>query len=492
MNDKSKTKTNIQEKNIQARTSYSQEKGLAKEVQQMEEDIQEETTGSWSTTSSSKDWSKTDPKAIHKHPTYLKLVQQLKDGTIKPIQAAQAYSSIEHSLRTTAEREKILQEVNEAKRKEYMGVHSGMGQKDTGRSRESNANSNASRFPFVKSSLSVVKGSKIAKLSNDVGISHTYVGDPADLAKGPTETMIADKNSCRFVGGEFITGISTATPAPVQGSYIFPFLLNPRSWVNTRAQLASLEWLYFKINHVKFKYLPVCPTTTPGGLMQYFNKDVDNNNTLYGGNLNVRVASDYDNMASSNVWNASEVGIENFQEGYLFCDLTGENRFTYAGQYLMMAMGTLPTSTSLGNLFIEYDITFHGKVLNPFNSNLVASGSATYTKTFNVAYPNFAMDPGSLVGGTAPPNNAKCQIVVYDAVNMANIQMSDQDSGTATFTVGLGSNMFCYMGVTGSLLYFYRKPPSSFNTDQLVCSVISGGSQTVTFSFTWWVFQDVI
>jgi hypothetical protein len=424
---------------------------------------------------------------------FKRIIKLLSDGSLDPTQAYQRILSLYHKFKTPEQMEQELREINERYRKKHLGNNSGMGQKGIVRGREGPSNSNAGSLPPVKSTIPVHKDAKITQLDSGVGIAHSFVGEQSKFGPMTPEALIADKDTARFCGSEFLSSLSTGTPAPTQGMYLFPFLLNPRAWPNTRAQLESLNWLTYKFNSLSVRYLPVCPTTTSGGFLQYFNTDVDNNNTMYGGNLNVRVASDYANVTQSNVWSTSEVGMENFQPGLLYCDMNGENRFTYAGQYLLMAMGSLPENTSLGNLYVSYDITFHGKALNPFNGNLVQTGSVTLQKLYNASPANLQFDASHVIGGSLPPANAKCQIVVYSNTNVTQLSLIDNDSGTNTFTLNNGSNLFCYMNyTTGGSIYFFRKPSTNPLQDNIVVSAISGGSTTITLAFTWYVYQDVL
>lgn len=424
---------------------------------------------------------------------FKEVVYKLYNKEINHTQAFLKFQSIHQEAKSKEQREKELTTIRDNFSKRY-GKYDSNGREDSRRSGKSNSNSLTNTFLSMKSSIKTHPQAKLAAMDGEVGIAHSYTGEKSEFGPLTPEAVIADKDTCRFVGHEFLTSISTATPAPTQGNYMFPFLLNPRAWVNTRAQLESLNWLTFRINDIKFRYLPVCPTTTQGALVQYINTDVDNNNTLSGGDLNVRVASDYDHVTQTNVWSASEVGARGFQPQLLYCDMNGENRFTYAGQYLMMASGQLPTSTSLGNMFIEYDITFHNKVLNPFNQTLVAAGSATYQKLLNTGDTTFTFAAAELIGGSAPPTNAKCQIVVYSATNMNLISFIDNDSGTSTFNIANGSNLFCYANYPAApgQVYFFRKPASNPNQDAIITRTISGGATTVTFAFSWWVYQDVL
>jgi hypothetical protein len=422
---------------------------------------------------------------------------------LSPSEYQQIYNSVRFNSIPNEIKAKAIQEETRifwSKRAGNMGTNNGHGQKGNFRGGSIGANSNAIGGPSVRAprfTLKVADGSKFVNLKDDngsVGIAHSMSGELNKLEKLTNDCMINTMDEARFAGHHILTPVVTGSVAPGRGAVTYAFPLNPRAWLDTRLGQASLQYETFMFNHVKIRYVPSCPTTTTGAITLFFNPDCDQNGTLQGGIQSLNNAEEYKGTVTDSVWKAIELGVSGFQSNLCYTEMSSDNKWTYAGVLHLMFASSPPANTDLGLLYLEYDCSFHKRVLNPIRANVQKSGSVSYSKTVSPSIlTNFDFQEAQKIAGSAPPANSKYVACVYEATNFNLLNFYDFDSGTNPYSIGTGAMLFGYSGTDATTIpqVFSRKMFAQNSVEDRLQVVSNSGTPTITFSYTWYVVADI-
>lgn len=177
-------------------------------------------------------------------------------------------------------------------------------------------------------------------------------------------TRRRDGAACRIHGTDFFRAVSSGA-ANVAGDVLISAVVNPAQLGVSR--LATLATLYerYKFKSLKFRYDPIAPATTAGQLIGYVDYDTLDDPTGLAGVQNLQRAAAHYGEKPVQVWQGSErpvfweiKDVDPLTDLYVDSDGT-DPRWTNQGRFVLLAASTLPATTALGNIYMDYDIEFY-------------------------------------------------------------------------------------------------------------------------------------
>lgn len=186
-------------------------------------------------------------------------------------------------------------------------------------------------------------------------------------------------------GTELIGSVNVPAYGAGVGDILFRHLINPSVFARTRiAQFAPLYQRY-RFKKLLFVYEPIANATQSGQIIGF--ADYDPDNILDSDDVeNVQTAAAHYGEKISQVWEARafRFGVDDVNDGFttLYTSTTdAEARLIYQGVFYLIAASDLfkgsPTTTPLGNIYIQYEVEFSIPQLDPKSTRpefYVASG----------------------------------------------------------------------------------------------------------------------
>lgn len=191
------------------------------------------------------------------------------------------------------------------------------------------------------------------------------VNTTANVAKGSTirngagAKMMSNGNITRVSHREFISDVS----APSSGFSTVNFAINPGNatafpWLSAIA--ANYESYTFK--KLNYRYVPLCPTSTQGRVTMAI--DYDARDAIP---TNKAVLSQYQGAVATPVWqqalyvatpqNLTKFAKQRYVSGATI-PASSDIKTYHLGQLILATSNTPTTATSLGELWVEYDVEF--------------------------------------------------------------------------------------------------------------------------------------
>lgn len=179
--------------------------------------------------------------------------------------------------------------------------------------------------------------------------------------------IISNGGVTRVVGNEMLP-ISLNTKASFQAYQVVVnfFPAPPGSITMFGTWLARQAELYnkFKLNRMCLRYVPACPSSTPGRIMLAWNTDYEDTNPT-----NPQQISQYQSSVETPVWRevCCNAQIPKTPE-YTVTKLDdNEKLLCYPGTFLFSSDLGPTNEVSAGSLYIEYDVSFWSRAA--FQSN---------------------------------------------------------------------------------------------------------------------------
>lgn len=189
--------------------------------------------------------------------------------------------------------------------------------------------------------------------------------------------QIPSHDGIRIKGVDYISEIAVYTSAAAnsrpteEGNFLNLTPMHPSFWKGTRIFQMLPTYQRFKIGHIAFHYIPVCPATQNGMLSSVCTYDADLNIPTFGvGDSVKRKILAMEGAEMFNVYSPVSVGFtKNSDQLYYTSIEGGDVRLEVPGIFaLISASGYSPFDgssdvVSLGNIFVSYDITFEDRGL---------------------------------------------------------------------------------------------------------------------------------
>lgn len=163
------------------------------------------------------------------------------------------------------------------------------------------------------------------------------------------------------------------------------FNINPLDEVSfaTRITNVALSYQHWKVNKMGFIWVPSVGTATNGQIILAFDYDVDGvtPDASYEG---VRTYSQFKHNILASVWQTEQMAIGGQSESpykryYTHSEETLNQRESYHGQLYVVSGGGLPINTTVGAVYIEYEIEFETPMYtNPAAPSGVQTNTAVY------------------------------------------------------------------------------------------------------------------
>lgn len=172
------------------------------------------------------------------------------------------------------------------------------------------------------------------------------------------------RGAIRVRGCDYIGPVSSPNPC-VAGSCLANYFVNPLEFGNTRLSRFAQIYEKYLFNRLLFHYQPGVPTTAGGSLILAFDRDIDDATPT--SNLDgIREYLSYQDSKTANVWEELSINCSlEARETPLYCvnnngstATTADDRLTYQGQIYLAAMLAPAASVQLGDVWLEYDVTF--------------------------------------------------------------------------------------------------------------------------------------
>jgi len=257
-------------------------------------------------------------------------------------------------------------------------------------------------------------------------------------------------------GTELLADISTGATGALKGDILTRILLNPSNFPKTRlAQFAPLYQRY-RFRRLSFFYEPIANATQSGQLIGFGDYDVDNIiNTDSTDNINVAAA--HLGQRICQIWEDQVFPfgvVDDFTS--LFTSLTeAEARLIYQGVFYLMAASTLPPNSSLGNLYIAYEVELNIPQLSPgdiqqqFSLLIEAPGSATAgVPLWSGAPAQQAEIPNNIIWNVTTLTVPACNQVTLSGLGLGTYLLIFNGFTTPASTTW-GVDAFDFVGATG-------------------------------------------
>jgi hypothetical protein len=148
----------------------------------------------------------------------------------------------------------------------------------------------------------------------------------------------------------------TPNTAISPGDVLLSQVVAPNSFQGTRLYQMSKLFERYQVNHWSFNYISAVAATNVGQLLMYPEYDVADPATN-----DLQQAMAHMDSVLFNIYTSSScefVKADPFTD--LFTDPTGDDpRLSAVGKLIMLAVANIPTNTSIGSIFMDYDITFY-------------------------------------------------------------------------------------------------------------------------------------
>lgn len=216
------------------------------------------------------------------------------------------------------------------------------------------------------------------------GVSVAY--NASNFMKPMSQRSSSDGHMCRFKGTDFLTAVTIGASNAAAGDVLYTTVVNPKTLGISRLATVAQLWERYKFKRLRFRYAPVCPSTTAGQLIGYVDYDTYDDPTGISGVQNLQRAAAHYGEKPVQVWQGEEKpvswdikDIDPLTDLYVDSDGT-DPRWTNQGRFVLLAASAVAANTACGNIYLDYDIEFYIPQLemtpsNGFGFSIVGGGS---------------------------------------------------------------------------------------------------------------------
>jgi len=255
------------------------------------------------------------------------------------------------------------------------------------------------------------------------------------------------RGSVRVRGCDYLGQVTTPTPV-LAGSCIANYFVNPNEFGNTRLSRFAQIYEKYLFNRLQFHYQPGLPTTAGGSIILSYDRDIDDATPT--ANLDgVREYMSYEDSKTAAVWEELSIDCRlEARETPLFCvnnngstATTADDRLTYQGQIYVAAMLAPAAGIQLGDVWLEYDVSFFIPAIESQPTTAVSGNTGTTQPSLvDALKPYVSGVPGQTTTGNTlasllPKNvpgivNSAIQVAegTYRMINTALTAMSSVNS----------------------------------------------------------------
>jgi len=241
----------------------------------------------------------------------------------------------------------------------------------------------------------------------------------------PAKLASKFKEAICIKGQDLLSDLATPDTLTT-GTQLANIFINPSEFTGSRLKQFSGLYEKYVFSKLKLHYQPAVPTTTSGAIILSHDKDVADK-TPSDGIEGARIYLAMMDSVCTSVWDPVTLStkLADPQDFYYTQAVTGESgteRTVYQGQFYIACLENVPISTTLGCLWLEYEIYFFdptNEVVDPF----ITAANKGIDKTFsgtgsgydawsaigaisnfaNAGSPKFGTVPGLNVGGFVIP-----------------------------------------------------------------------------------------
>jgi hypothetical protein len=236
------------------------------------------------------------------------------------------------------------------------------------------------------------KKENLSAIHNSMGGKSSNFGMEFTPSKIQTEfksffQSVPMKNGASRVNGADIiavvaTGASNFSGTPLTSAQgVGSFLISPFSpqLVGTRLGIEALRFEKYRFKKLRFVFLPDVGTGTNGSVILAFDPDATDNfvnlaPTALTSLNSLQTLMGFEDSVKASVWTPFALDIKTIksdpQQFYYTNYNGGDLRLAAQGQLWVCSGGSLPNTTSLGSIGIEYEIEFYDPSLDQLNSQV--------------------------------------------------------------------------------------------------------------------------
>lgn len=185
-----------------------------------------------------------------------------------------------------------------------------------------------------------------------------------DMRPGPNH------NSVRVSIVDYIGPIVLPDIAPSRGDILFTQTFSPARIQGSKMATISTMYERYVVNRLIFHYSAACPTTVGGALIMAFDKDPAD--TTFAGEPGIRHAVGLSSMTQFAPWEHASLLVEKENQQTFYYTSTTDaggdtDRLEYMGALFVLASspGTLIAEQSIGDLWVEAEVTFFDPTWEP-------------------------------------------------------------------------------------------------------------------------------
>jgi len=180
----------------------------------------------------------------------------------------------------------------------------------------------------------------------------------------------AGPNRARFRGSMYLGQISSGASGFTAGQVISTWELAPESLPRSRLTLEAACWEVFQFQRTRLRYTPICPATTSGELIAYYDRDP--NDTPVGGSAGLVNAKNNQFHVNTTVWTGTSLTVPNLDRQIFFSgrntSSTAEDKLYAQGHFVLMAGSNIDADIALGHLELDYEIDFKFAHVDPVST----------------------------------------------------------------------------------------------------------------------------